>query len=60
LGNCKLYETDAPGLSLAMNGTDELAAKEWDDHGLFKDDPAALKLFDDIGEERDRHLTGSE
>jgi len=44
-----------------MNGTDDdLAAQGWDDHGLFKDDPEALKLFDEIEEERDRNLVGSE
>ena len=41
-------------------GEDELLAQGWDDHGLFKDDPEALKLFDEIEEERDRHLVGSE
>lgn len=37
-----------------------LLAQGWDDHGLFKNDPEALKLFDEIEEERDRHLVGSE
>ncbi len=34
--------------------TDALHAQDWDDHGLFKDDPEALQLFDEIEEERDR------
>ena len=37
-----------------------LLAQGWDDHGLFKNDPEALKLFDEIEGERDRHLVGSE
>jgi hypothetical protein len=40
--------------------TDALRAQGWDDHGLFKNDPEALQLFDEIEEERDRHLVGSE
>lgn len=40
--------------------TDRLHAQGWDDHGLFKDDPEALQLFDEIEEERDRHLVGTE
>ena len=39
---------------------DALVAQGWDDHGLFKDDPEALQLFDEIEEERDRHLVGNE
>jgi len=39
---------------------DALKAQGWDDHGLFKDDPEALKLFDEIEEERDRHPVGNE
>jgi len=39
---------------------DELLARGWDDHGLFKNDPEALKLFDEIEEERGRHLAGNE
>ena len=33
-----------------------LRAQGWDDHGLFKGEPEALKLFDEIEAERDRHL----
>lgn len=40
--------------------TDVLRAQGWDDHGLFKNDPEALQLFDEIEEERDRHLVGTE
>lgn len=35
---------------------DRLAAMGWNDHGIFKDDPEALKLFDDIEEERNKHF----
>jgi uncharacterized protein YciW len=38
------------------NGSqDRLAAMGWDDYGIFKDDPEALKLFDEIEEERNKH-----
>jgi hypothetical protein len=40
------------------NAHDELAIVGWEDYGLFKDDPDALKLFDDIEEERNRHMVG--
>ena len=47
----------APTPLLVTNGTEaDLAIQGWDDHGLFKDAPEALKLFDEIEEERDRHL----
>lgn len=45
---------------VATKEDDELLAQGWDDHGLFKNDPEALKLFDEIEEERDRHLVGDE
>ena len=61
LQNSEVITLTALALPLAMNGTDDdLAAQGWDDHGLFKDDPEALKLFDEIEEERDRNLVGSE
>jgi hypothetical protein len=37
---------------------EELLAQGWNDHGLFKNDPEALRLFDEIEEECDRHLAG--
>jgi hypothetical protein len=50
----------APTPLPVTNGTEaDLAIQGWDDHGLFKDAPEALKLFDEIEEERDRHLVGS-
>jgi hypothetical protein len=50
----------APTPLLVTNGTEaDLAIQGWDYHGLFKDAPEALKLFDEIEEERDRHLVGS-
>lgn len=48
----------SPPAATAEN--DELLAQGWDDHGLFKNDPEALKLFDEIEEERDRHSVGNE
>jgi hypothetical protein len=44
----------------ATEDDEALLAQGWDDHGLFKDDPEALKLFDEIEEERDRHPVGNE
>jgi hypothetical protein len=37
-----------------------LQAQGWDDHGLFKDDPEVLQLFDEIEAERNQHLVGNE
>ncbi|MGH9767410.1 MAG: hypothetical protein ACREAB_08250 [Blastocatellia bacterium] len=45
---------------VADEDEDALLSQGWDDHGLFKNDPEALMLFDEIEEERDRHLVGSE
>jgi hypothetical protein len=45
---------------VATREDDELLAQGWDDHGLFKNDPEALKLFDEIEEKRDRLLVGDE
>jgi len=59
--NAEIITLTAPALPKAQNGADdELAAQGWDDRGLFKFDPEALKLFDEIEEERDRHLVGGE
>ncbi len=41
---------------LPAEDTDVLRAQGWDDHGLFKNDPEALRLFDEIEEERDRQM----
>jgi hypothetical protein len=61
LRNSEIITLTAPTPLLVTNGTEtDLAIQGWDDHGLFKDDPEALKLFDEIEEERDRHLVGSE
>ena len=35
---------------------DELRKLGWINHGIFKNDPEALKLFDEIEEERNRNL----
>jgi hypothetical protein len=62
LRQSEIVTLTAPALSpLAVTEEDHaLLAQGWDDHGLFKDDQEALKLFDDIEAERDRHLVGSE
>ncbi|MGH9847264.1 MAG: hypothetical protein ACREEM_51870 [Blastocatellia bacterium] len=46
----------APALPSELNGDGHLAAMGWDDYGFFANDPEALKLFDEIEEERNRHL----
>lgn len=53
--NAEVVILTAPALPLAQESTEELAAQGWDDHGLFRNDPEALRLFDAIEEERDRH-----
>jgi len=59
--NAEIISLTATALSKAQNGAeDELAVQGWDDYGLFKSDPEALKLFDEIEEERNRHLAGGE
>ena len=51
----------APVLPLPENGTeDELAAQGWNDHGLFREDREVVQLFDEIEEERNRHVVGNE
>lgn len=46
--------------AVASNGNqparDDLAAMGWKYHGIFNDDPEALKLFDEIEEERGKHF----
>lgn len=42
----------------ANDSTDELATQGWDDYGIFKDDPAALQIFEEIEQERARNLVG--
>ena len=59
LTHAEIITVHAPTQPSAANGsTDELAAQGWDDHGIFKDDPAALQIFDEIEQERARNLVG--
>lgn len=62
LRHSEVVTLTVPALSPVTATDDEgaLLAQGWDDHGLFKDDPEALKLFDEIEEERDRHPVGNE
>jgi hypothetical protein len=61
LTHLEIITLHAPAFPLDLNGTsDELTAQGWDDHGLFKDDLAALKIFDEIEQERDNLFVGSE
>jgi len=57
--NAEVVILVAPALPLAQESPEEdLAAQGWDDHGLFRNDPEALQLFDAIEEERNRHPVG--
>src|SRR5882672_7715016 len=58
LRHAEIVTLTVPALpsSAATKEDEELLAQGWDDHGLFKNDPEALKLFDEIEEERDHHL----
>lgn len=61
LSHSEIITLRIPTSSAEPNGIhDELLVNGWDDHGFFKDDPEALKLFDEIEEERSRHLVGGE
>jgi len=61
INNAEIITLRAPEIPLEMSESDDkLMAQGWDDHGLFKDDPGALELFDEIERERDRHLVGGE
>ena len=44
----------APAVLALTEDEDELRAKGWKNYGAFKNDPEALKLFDEIEEERKR------
>lgn len=59
LRHSEIVTLTVPALPLTKED-EELLTQGWDDHGLFKNDPEALKLFDEIEEERDRHLVGDE
>ena len=55
----EIVTLQAPALPIESNETeDKLLANGWDDHGIFKDNPAALQLFDEVEKERDQHLIG--
>lgn len=57
--NSEVITLTAPVLPRGKSSAhDELAVEGWNDYGLFKDDPDALTLFDDIEEERNRHMVG--
>lgn len=59
--HAEIVTLQAPALSVAENGaSDELVTQGWGDHGLFKDDPDALQVFDEIEKERNRNLIGGE
>ena len=56
LRRSQIITVTVPAAPAALNGDDELAALGYRHYGVFADDPAALKLFDEIKEERNQHL----
>jgi hypothetical protein len=56
LRHAEIVTVTAPALPLASNSDDQLTAMGWHDYGFFANDPEALKLFDEIEEERNKHL----
>ena len=61
LTHAEIVTLHAPAFPIEANGAgDELTAQGWGDHGLFKDNPAALQIFDEIERERDNLLVGGE
>jgi hypothetical protein len=46
----------APAMPLQNGADDELAAMGYRHYGVFANDPEALRLFDEIEEERNKHL----
>lgn len=59
--HAEIVTVQAPAFSVTANGTDdELTAQGWGDHGVFKDDPDALQIFDEIEQERNHNLIGEE
>jgi hypothetical protein len=61
VAHAEIVTLQAPALPVTANATDdELTAQGWGDHGLFKDDPEALQIFDEIEQERERNLIGGE
>ncbi len=62
LRHSEIMTLTAPPLtnSAAIDDEAVLRAQGWDDHGLFKNDPEALLMFEEIEEERNRHLVGGE
>lgn len=59
LSHAEIITLHGPALPVeADDNYDELTALGWGDHGLFKDDPDALQLFDEIERDRDNHLVG--
>ena len=59
LAHAEIITLHGPALPVDVNKhDDELTAQGWDDYGLFKDDPDALQLFDEIERNRDKYSAG--
>ena len=57
----EIITLQAPALPIEENEIDpELAALGWDDYGQLKGDADALRMYDEIEQERDRHMVGGE
>lgn len=61
----EIITLSAPALSAEANGISEnkidaqLLANGWDDFGQLKGDESALAMYDEIEQERERHIIGS-
>lgn len=59
LSHAEIITLHGPALPTETKGaTDELTTQGWDDHGLFKAAPDALRLFDEIEQDRDNNSVG--
>ncbi len=59
--HAEIVTLTAPVLTPLENGTeDTLVAQGWIDHGLLRKDQEALQLFEEIEDERNRHVVGGE
>lgn len=56
LRQSEIVTVTVPAPPSVLNGDDQLAAMGWHDYGIFANDPEALKLFDEIEEERNKNL----
>jgi len=58
LAHAEIITLHGPALPATNGLNDDLSTQGWDDHGLFKNDPAALQLFEEIEQERNKQAVG--